>query len=420
MAPAVEVQHLSKRYRLGSRDQAASYHTLRESMAAIAVLPLRLIHGRSAQGSPRDLWALNDISFEVREGEALGVIGRNGAGKSTLLKILSRITEPTLGYADVYGRVGTLLEVGTGFHPELTGRENIYLNGAILGMSRADISARLDGIVDFAGLEAFLETPVKRYSSGMYMRLAFSVAAHLEPDILVVDEVLAVGDAEFQEKCLGKMGEVARTGRTVLFVSHNIPVITRLCTRALWLDEGKLKALGPVQTVTQQYQDDLHSRTSVPLDDRIDRVGDGRIRLTGLHLEDSTGVTVAAVRSGDDCSIVLRFVRTTSRPLDDVVTAIAITDASGNFILHHRSDFTRRAFSGLPDHGEFVCRLHRLPLAYGQYSVNTFVGIRDAPCDSIYNAATLVVEPGDFFGTGHQGVPELCSVLNDAEWSIRS
>jgi lipopolysaccharide transport system ATP-binding protein len=246
MRPIIHVEGLGKQYRVGA--QRKPYRTIRESVGDVIRSPWR--HLRSGRNEER-LWVLKDISFDVNPGEVVGIIGRNGAGKSTLLKIISRITEPTRGCVELYGRVGSLLEVGTGFHPELTGRENIYLNGAILGMKKAEIKRRFDEIVAFAEIETFLDTPVKRYSSGMYMRLAFSVAAHLEPEILLVDEVLAVGDAAFQNKCLGKMGEVARGGRTVLFVSHNMNAIRRLCGRAILLNSGSVvcDAQPPMQAV---------------------------------------------------------------------------------------------------------------------------------------------------------------------------
>jgi lipopolysaccharide transport system ATP-binding protein len=234
---AIRVQDLGKRYRIGQR--AGGYRTLREKLARAASSPFRRGRGNRASGAEY-IWALRHISFEVERGQVLGIIGRNGAGKSTLLKLLSQVTEPTEGQAEIRGRVGSLLEVGTGFHPELTGRENIYLNGAILGMKRVEIDRKFDEIVSFAEVERFIETPVKRYSSGMYLRLAFAVAAHLEPEILIVDEVLAVGDAEFQRKCLGKMDDVAREGRTVLFVSHNMSAILRLTEETILLDQGQL------------------------------------------------------------------------------------------------------------------------------------------------------------------------------------
>jgi lipopolysaccharide transport system ATP-binding protein len=251
MKPIIRVKNVSKLYRIGNGK--AAYDTLRESIVEAVRAPLERLRRRNGRRNDETLWALKDVSFEVAPGEVVGVIGRNGAGKSTLLKVLSRITDPTTGRAELYGRVASLLEVGTGFHPELTGRENIYLNGAILGMRKAEIDRRFDEIVAFAELERFLDTPVKRYSSGMYMRLAFAVASHLEPEILLVDEVLAVGDAAFQKKCLGKMGEVAREGRTVLFVSHNMTAVRSLCQRVFWFDKGEIVASGETGQVVLDY-----------------------------------------------------------------------------------------------------------------------------------------------------------------------
>jgi lipopolysaccharide transport system ATP-binding protein len=248
---AIRVEGLSKSYKISIQKTGHHrYRTLREDVGNL----VRTLFARNGTTSSHEtIWALRDVSFEIAWGEVVGIIGRNGAGKSTLLKILSRITRPSTGYADVFGRVGSLLEVGTGFHPELTGRENMFLSGAVLGMTHAEVHRKFDEIVDFAGIEKFLDTPVKRFSSGMYMRLAFAVAAHLEPEILVVDEVLAVGDAEFQKKCLGKMDDVAKTGRTVLFVSHNMSAVNQLCSRTILLNKGRLVADGPTSDVIEQY-----------------------------------------------------------------------------------------------------------------------------------------------------------------------
>jgi lipopolysaccharide transport system ATP-binding protein len=254
---ALRVENLGKMYRIGGPQER--YQTFRDVVSRTASAPFRrardLMRGQAygAAGLKEEIWALKDLSFEVKHGEVVGIIGRNGAGKSTLLKILSRITEPTTGYVDVYGRVGALLEVGTGFHPELTGRENIFLNGAILGMSREEIRRKFDEIVSFAGVEKFIDTPVKHYSSGMGLRLGFAVAAHLEPEILIVDEVLAVGDAEFQKKSMGKMSEVAGQGRTVLFVSHNMAAVQALCTRAVWLNQGQVVEEGKTDQIVSNY-----------------------------------------------------------------------------------------------------------------------------------------------------------------------
>lgn len=250
MKPIIKAQNLGKQYRLGTRE--AAYSTVRETLAGLARMPARLLR-RNGQSARKTMWALKDASFEILPGEVVGVIGRNGAGKSTLLKLLSRITEPTIGRAELYGRVGSLLEVGTGFHPELSGRENIFLNGSILGMRRQEIERKFDEIVAFAEVDKFIDTPVKRYSSGMYVRLAFAVAAHLEPEILVVDEVLAVGDFRFQQKCLNKMQGISERGRTVLFVSHNMGAISHLCQKCLLLDQGRILEFGQTSEVVQTY-----------------------------------------------------------------------------------------------------------------------------------------------------------------------
>ncbi|MBA4383619.1 MAG: ABC transporter ATP-binding protein [Anaerolinea sp.] len=285
---AIKVENLGKRYRIGAQQER--YKTLRESLMGAVIGPLR--HLRNLQSAIRNpqsnfIWALKNISFEVKQGDVVGIIGRNGAGKSTLLKVLSHITEPTEGRVALRGRVGSLLEVGTGFHPELTGRENIYLNGAILGMRRSEIERRFDEIVAFAEIERFLDTPVKRYSSGMYVRLAFAVAAHLEPEILLVDEVLAVGDAEFQNKCLGKMGDVAKQGRVVLFVSHNLQAITSLCWKGILLLEGQMLYDGSAREAVSRYV--LKSSDDQVLEQEIEnkprRSGEGKtVRLTRISL----------------------------------------------------------------------------------------------------------------------------------------
>lgn len=262
--PAIRVEQLGKLYRIGARQNG--YKTLRDSLADAFVAPVRraaaVLRGRATDASDEEIWALRGVNLEVKRGEVVGLIGRNGAGKSTLLKILSRITEPTTGRVCIKGRIGSLLEVGTGFHPELTGRENVYLNGAILGMKKAEIERKFDEIVAFSEIAKFMDTPVKHYSSGMYMRLAFSVAAHLETDVLLVDEVLAVGDAAFQKKCLGKMDDVAKHGRTVVFVSHNLLAVQSLCSRAVWLDEGRVVATGDATDVVSRYLQSSSSTTT--------------------------------------------------------------------------------------------------------------------------------------------------------------
>src|ERR687885_144644 len=296
---AIDVVGLSKQYRIGQMHSAID--TLRD----------HLMHGlrtlRTGRTPREHIWALDDVSFEVREGEVLGIIGRNGAGKTTLLRILSRITEPTRGYADVTGRVGSLLEVGTGFHTELTGRENIFLNGAILGMRRSEIVRKFDEIVEFSGIEKFIDTPVKRYSSGMFVRLAFSVAAHLEPEILIVDEVLAVGDADFQRRCLGKMESFGQSGRTVLFVSHSMPTIARLCPRLILLDRGRVVDDGPAERVIGHYlhgEQGTAARRAWPAEQAP---GDEYARLRSARVLDSAGTTSDVVDVADEVGIELTF-----------------------------------------------------------------------------------------------------------------
>lgn len=326
---AIRCDHLSKRYRIGERE---SYKALRDVITDGVASPFRRLRSALRNGSANSngshsalsiedsalstqhselnadtrhpspdtlFWALDDVSFEVRRGEVVGIIGRNGAGKSTLLKILSRITKPTKGRAEIHGRVGSLLEVGTGFHPELTGRENIYLNAAILGMRRAEVERKFDEIVAFAEVEQFIDTPVKRYSSGMYVRLAFAVAAHMETEVLIVDEVLAVGDAAFQKKCLGKMGEVARQGRTVLFVSHNMAAIRALCTRCVLLCEGKIAKSGEVSSVVSEYlQDALAKKSGHQWSSLGGAPGNDNVRLSHLQVRPPNGEAVITIDTG--------------------------------------------------------------------------------------------------------------------------
>ncbi len=286
MKPIIRVENLSKRYQLGGEQKP--YATLRESLIETARKPLKMLRGNRAAKENNSFWALRDISFTVEPGEVVGIIGRNGAGKSTLLKVLSRITDPTRGKIELYGRVGSLLEVGTGFHPELTGRENIFLNGSILGMRQAEIARKFDEIVEFAEVEKFLDTTVKHYSSGMYMRLAFAVAANLEPEILIVDEVLAVGDAEFQKKCLGKMKDVSRHGRTVLFVSHSMGAIRQLCERGIYLAGGELIYSGEINDAINEYLSHSTAESAAYVNAEPDAAKDLEFKRISLHKADAT------------------------------------------------------------------------------------------------------------------------------------
>jgi lipopolysaccharide transport system ATP-binding protein len=302
--PAIRVEGLGKKYRI-THETRGRYKTLRETVMGAAAAPYRWMKGDRGT-TAEEFWALKDVSFDVQPGEVVGIIGRNGAGKSTLLKVLSRITKPTKGRVELNGRVGSLLEVGTGFHPELTGRENVYLNGSILGMTRREIDKKFDEIVAFAEVEKFLDTPVKRYSSGMYVRLAFAVAAHLEPEILIVDEVLAVGDATFQQKCLDRMRELAKGGITVLFVTHNMDLVPRFCTSAKWFEDGTIKAVGTAQQVTADYlQDSRHMCGTLAELPRRYRRGSGIATFDDCKLIDSLGRETIRHSAGHDLTFRL-------------------------------------------------------------------------------------------------------------------
>jgi lipopolysaccharide transport system ATP-binding protein len=328
---AIRVEGLSKQYRLGAKEEP--YKTLRESLINAAGLPFRglssLLGRRESAAAMPSHYALNDVTFEVKAGDVVGVIGRNGAGKSTLLKVLSRIVEPSHGSAEIHGRIGSLLEVGTGFHPELTGRENIFLNGVILGMKRREIVSKFDEIVAFAEIEKFLDTPVKRYSSGMYVRLAFAVAAHLEPEILLVDEVLAVGDISFQARCVGKMGDIARQGRTIVFVSHSMAAINALCKHCLLIDRGRVARQGSAAAVVEEYVSMGRTLASTPLSERTDRLGGGRVRFTRLSVLNQRGEQVDCVRSGQDISISMEYEVADGQPIETAYVQITFSSALG-------------------------------------------------------------------------------------------
>ncbi len=414
VAEAIRTEHLSKEYLLGAGGYG--YDTLRERITALAAAPVRRLRG-GAEGRSRDvvLHALDDVDLTIDQGEVVGIIGNNGAGKSTLLKVLSRITEPTSGFAEITGRVGSLLEVGTGFHPELTGRENIFLNGAILGMRRAEIRRQFDEIVAFADIEQFLDTPVKRYSSGMYVRLAFSVAAHLQTEVLIVDEVLAVGDTAFQRKCLGRMDAVAREGRTVLFVSHNMAVIQALCQRGILLRAGRVAADGPVDDAVRDYLRGLEELSSADLLERTDRRGWNMIMVSAVAARRPDGgalttggparftVTLNGLQPGTTCA--LTFLNHLGQPVCRL--------ESGNVA---PADRTRPAAS--PEEPvDFVCELDELPLLPGRYRVDVLVRGTHRIEDDIDSALLFDVEPGLVAG---RPVPVngVGDVLPDHRWDV--
>jgi lipopolysaccharide transport system ATP-binding protein len=365
---AIRVEGLSKRYQLGAPQE--KYKTFRDSVTSAMSFPVRAIrslaHSNGHSKRPESIWALKDVSFEIKRGEVVGVIGRNGAGKSTLLKILSRITDPTEGLADIYGRVGSLLEVGTGFHPELTGRENTYLNGAILGMSRKEIDDKFDEIVAFAEIEKFLDTPVKHYSSGMYLRLAFAVAAHLNPEILIVDEVLAVGDAIFQKKCLGRMGEVAKEGRTILFVSHNMEAVMNLCPTSFVLDQGELVFNGTSEQAVRSYFDTFSTNRGTKKSHELYRIKAGAVAgnqyVTSIEVLDSLGKPKTMISTWDD--ITLRLHYHSNETINHGLFVLDVFDYKQQRLLVLDSGQSTPIMKG----SHFVdCFVPRFPLSAGEY-----------------------------------------------------
>jgi len=415
---AVRVEGLGKKYRLGEREP---YKTAREAIRKLVTGPAKRLSSRKRKRAGSDseyLWALKDVSFEVPEGEVLGIIGRNGAGKSTLLKLLSRITEPTTGRAEIYGRVGSLLEVGTGFHPELTGRENVYLNGAILGMRKAEIDRKFDEIVEFAEVAKFLDTPVKRYSSGMYVRLAFSVAAHLEPEILVIDEVLAVGDLAFQKKCLGKMGDVASEGRTVLFVSHNMAAVENLCQSAVALEDGGIANRGRTEEVIAAYVDSMSDSQQADLRSVRGRMGNGKVRITGIRTCDDSGKPVTGVTIGQGCKIYLDYESQGDFTPSNTEVGLAFISVFGVKVVMFSNEVQGHSFERLPKKGTISCRIPSLPLAAGTYFIGASISSGGETNDWVDRAATFAVLESDFYDSGKLYAPGSTLFYLPHEWDV--
>lgn len=410
---AIRAEGLSKHYRLGAGVQ---HNTLRDQVMHRLKSLTRWGAGQSE--TDPSFWAVNDISFEVQHGEVLGIIGHNGAGKSTLLKILSRITQPTRGTADIYGRVSSLLEVGTGFHSELTGRENIFLNAAMLGMRRQEVRRKFDEILAFSGVEQFIDTPVKRYSSGMYVRLAFAVAAHLEPEILIVDEVLAVGDASFQQKCLGKMEEVSRSGRTVLIVSHNMTIIEGLCERAILLEKGRIARMGKTHTVVEGYADAIRTQASTAIEDRQDRVGLGEILLTKIELLDGARHAVAAAITGRDIIIRMHYRCAEQKEFRNCRVSISVNGRKGQDLFVLSTDIVDPTPLTLKGTGYVDFIVPELPLTGGAYFFQSYIESNGQAQDWIKNVAPFPVLDADYYGTGNLCPPgwEANGVLVDYRW----
>jgi lipopolysaccharide transport system ATP-binding protein len=406
-ASILRLDGVGKHYNLGGM---APYQTLRDSVAGF--FSRKGADEADAHEKGKGFWALRNVSFELKEGEVLGIVGRNGAGKSTLLKLLSRITTPDEGEIRVRGRIGSLLEVGTGFHPELTGRENIYMNGVLLGMTHREVGRKFDEIVAFSGVEEFLDTPVKRYSSGMRVRLGFAVAAHLDPEILVIDEVLAVGDAEFQRKCLGRMNTVASEGRTVLFVSHQMEAIQSLCTRAIWLESGQMKLDGPASEVVSSYLASTAQATVSGIGSREDRSGKGNLRITDLTIGDDAGRPPS---TGRPATIV--FSITAKEPVqvqEKIVARFSIRDNMDRIValLTNESPGQELTFDGST--GEARCTIPKLALMSGEYTADVSLWSNGYLEDKVNRALGFTVMAGDYFA--HKTY-QIGSFHVDQDWS---
>jgi len=409
----IRTENISKQYRLGSVGTGSLIHDINRVFYRFRgkedpYLQIGETNDRSKKGSSKYVWALKDINFEVNQGEVLGIIGRNGAGKSTLLKILSRTTTPTTGSIKIKGRVASLLEVGTGFHPELSGRENIFLNGAILGMTKHEIIKKFDEIVDFAGVERYIDTPVKRYSSGMYVRLAFGVAAHLEPEILVVDEVLAVGDAEFQKKALGKMKDVSsKDGRTVLFVSHNMTAINSLCQKGLLLSNGLILESGPINNVLDTYYNSFRAMRSV------EYIGEGPIRKAYIKTSNS------GVFSSDELKIVLYFF--TEIPIQNIVLGIVIRDHQDTAIVgvNNKHYYSEKLNNTPLSEGEITITIPSISLMPGDYKIDLFLGDSTTDIDIAENALHFTIQETNVNPTSIRLDYRLNKIfLNKIKWDL--
>jgi len=422
MHPIIEVHNISKQYRLGTIGTGSMTHDLNRWWHRLRgkedpYLRIGEANDRSTKGSSEYVWALREISFTVQPGEVLGIIGRNGAGKSTLLKILSRITTPSTGSIKLGGRVASLLEVGTGMHPELTGRENIYLNGAILGMRKKEIDRKLDAIVDFSGVERYLDTPVKRYSSGMHVRLGFAVAAHLEPDILIVDEVLAVGDAEFQQKCLGKMQEVSSNeGRTVLYVSHNLLSLQTLCTSGVLIQQGGLAMQGPIIEVVNAYQRTMDKHLGGGEAENLlsKQVPTLPVLFEGVEFWQNEHITEYPVTGK---KTIIRVIIRSTADYDKVAAAIGFFSMHGEAKTIFYSQVLHDGFSIKKGTGYFECHIEKWPFSSGELKYNLLLNTPTQTLNWLGDAGKVTVQPGDFFGKGRVVDKNNVLVYVNHDWS---
>ncbi len=413
MNNALRCIDISKQYKIGGRQK--SYRTLSETITGW--LP-RLFDRRAKK---ENFWALKNVSIDVEEGEVLGIIGRNGAGKTTLLKIIANVTKPTLGQVTVLGKVGSMLEVGTGFHGELTGRENIMLSGAILGMKRSEILSKFEEIVAFSELDQFIDTPVKRYSSGMYLRLGFSVAAHLNTDVMLVDEVLAVGDSGFQQRCMEKIKSLTRSGRTVLFVSHNMTAIANLCHRCTVLDEGRVKMIGQTDNAIEYYMQQRLGRSEMSLRERTDRSGDGRLIFADCLIQSDSGTPLESVLSGQSINIHLVLHKRISDPIKDVAVAISIYTAQGQIVSTLWTEYSKFRFDCFDEFTHVYCRIPKISLTPSRYSIRLGMASGNKPLDWIDDATVVSVIPADYFGAGLLVRPEKFGlVFMEHGWEVNN
>ena len=391
----IKVEGLSKHYLLNKQQQAKS-----DTLYGSVISSFKNIKHFTQKKETIDFWALNDVSFDIQRGDRVGIIGRNGAGKSTLLKILSRITPPTKGRIEITGKVASLLEVGTGFHGDLSGRENIYLNGSILGMTKQDIDKQFDAIVEFAEVENFLDTPVKRYSSGMYVRLAFAVAAHLNPDILIVDEVLAVGDAAFQKKCIGKMKDVSSSGRTILFVSHHMASIQSLCNKALVLKAGQIDfPLSSTDLALKHYMGEVIEQSKSLISNRVDRQGEGFFRFKNILIKNADNQVLNCAQTGQDLYLEIDF-ELKNEQITNLSLAITVYTSEGIEMFTVANHLSAEPFQTLHKNQKIVCWINKLPLNNGSYLCNLIAYKDSIIQDYVQEGYLLEVEEGDFYGTG--------------------
>jgi lipopolysaccharide transport system ATP-binding protein len=422
----LKVENVSKSYRLGNVNLNTFVDDLKNIYKS-KKHPIKKTdiseNDRTKVAESKFVWALKDVNFDLQQGEIVGIVGKNGAGKSTILKLISQVTAPSSGKIKIKGKIASLLEVGTGFHPELTGRENIFLNGAILGMSKNEITSKFDEIVEFAGVKKYVDTPVKRYSSGMYVRLAFAVAAHLEPDILIVDEVLAVGDIEFQKKAIGKMKEVSgQGGRTVLFVSHNMGSLLELCDRGVFMENGTVRSIGNISDIVSEYQNAFKSEVQTnDLSLIKNREGNGQIKFESIDFQNSQGKSIQSLLSGQDVNIVLKLKVNKKRDFEKIHISLKFLDLKGNYLFNiNNTDCLGKDLTLAYDETQLTLKINisKLPLNTGNYTFNLLCSDYQTVFDEIHSVNNLSVDKGNFYKSSRLPNKEFGPFLIENSWSI--